>query len=431
MFRLNLKILNSAICFFLFYLFLEGVLRKWIFPGISGSLLYSIKYFLLIIIAISYILLRNNGLENSSTPIGNAYKLYGLVIILSAVCVTFIINGIIVGCITLIQYLSPLILIYVIPIYIYDKQKLNKFLRVGVIIAFIIFILAFIQYASPPTAYINKYAMEMKNGIAMVGEATRVCSVFSYITPFGDFCIVVVAFTTCLLTLKWKYKIMNEIVLLLFIFALLGCFMVGSRSVVIISFLIVLGKSLHEWIYKRNLKLIVGIFFIIFCAFVYYKLYGIAAIDNFILRLTTSSSDVDTRISRTFDITRMFDYAGAFGYGVGIANSSVQSLLIYRSSIDWEEEIGRVMIELGFLGFLIVTIIKIYVLFYMVKISRSINSRYLSALSWASTITIIPMTFYIQLCLYNWFAYIVYFMMLGLNIALRNLDNNYADCDVY
>lgn len=431
MFGLNLKILNSTICFFLFYIFLEGVLRKWILPEIPGSLLYSIKYVLLIIIAISYILLRNNGLENCSTPIGKIYKLYGLVILLSAVCVTFIINGITVGCITLIQYLSPIILIHVMPIYIYDEQRLNNFLKVGIIIAFVIFILALVQYASPPTAYINKYAIEMKNGIAMVGEATRVCSVFSYITPFGDFCIVVVTFTTCLLTLKWKNKIIGKIVLLLFILALLGGFMVGSRSVVIISFSIVLGKSLYEWLYKSNIKLLIGICFVIFCAFVYYKLYGIAAIDNFILRATASSSDVDTRIFRTFDITRMFDYAGAFGYGVGIANSSVQSLLIYRSSIDWEEEIGRVMIELGFFGFLIVTMIKIFTLCYMIKISRSISSRYFSALSWASTITIIPMTFYIQLCLYNWFAYIVYFIMLGLNIALKNLDDNYADCDIH
>ena len=167
------------------------------------------------------------------------------------------------------------------------------------------------------------------------------------------------------------------------------------------------------------------------CAYIYYDIYGIAAIDNFILRATSSSYDVDTRITRTFDISRMFNYAGAFGNGVGIANMSVQSFLIQPSLVDWEEEIGRVMIEFRFFGFLIIKAIRIHTLIYMFRISRSIGNQYLAVLSWATTIIILPMTFYVQLCLYNWFAYMMYFTMIGLNITINQIDAQEKDCDIY
>lgn len=83
-------------------------------------------------------------------------------VIFSAIGITFLINGCIVGGITIVQYLSPIILIYAIPACIDSKQRLNRFVIGGAVIAFIVLILAIIQYASPPYAYINKYAMEMK-----------------------------------------------------------------------------------------------------------------------------------------------------------------------------------------------------------------------------------------------------------------------------
>lgn len=415
---------------FFIYLFLEGVLRKWIIPSVPGSLLYSIKYMLLMLLFILYLFKRQNGLPKISTPFDIALLAYIFIVIFSGVCITFFINGFIVGGITMVQYLSPIILVYVIPQCIDSKKQLNNFLISGAAIAFMVFLLAVVQYASPPNAYINKYAMDMKNGIAMVGDAVRVCSVFSYMTPLGDFCIVSLVFTTLLLSLSWD-KTTKWIIMTLFSLALLVSFMTGSRSVVIMGCLVVIGLALYEWIIQRNIKLLLGIICIVFCAYIYYDNYGIAAIDNFLYRATSASHDVDSRINRTFDISRMFDYAGAFGHGVGIANMSVQSFLIKHSSVSWEEEIGRVMIEFGFLGFLMVTAIRLFILYYMYKISRSIENNYLATVSWATTLIIVPMSLYIQLCLYNWFAYMIYFTMLGLNISINFIDEQEKDSDIY
>lgn len=421
----NIGELKFFIAAFYIYIFMEGVLRKWILPGVPGSLLYTVKYLLLIIIAALYVFKRQRGLTGVSSPIISVFSIYGWTVIFSATCITFLINGFVVGSITIIQYLSPIILVSVLPLWINDRNALNTFLKYGAIIAFIVLILAIVQYASPPTAYINKYATEMKNGIAMVGDAARVCSVFSYLTPLGDFCILVVTFTLCLIRSRSKLgKNIKKIAVILFILGALGCFMTGSRSVVIIAGGIILITSIYESLWKMNHKFLLGVIALSAMVTIYYTEFGIEAVDNFIERVNDSSHDVDSRITRTFDITRMFNYAGVFGNGVGIVNMSVQGFLQQRSEVYSEEEIGRIMIEFGFFGFLLITGIRLFVLLYMIRISKTIKDEYLSKISWATTIVIMPMSLYMQMCLYNWFAYIVYFTMLGLNLAINQIDNN-------
>ena len=119
--------MKKCLIVFFLYLFLEGVLRKWIIPGAPGTLLYSIKYLLLITIAFFYLLQRHNGLEKIPTPFDRTYTIYGFMVIFSAIGITFLINGCIVGGITIVQYLSPIILIYAIPACIDSKQRLNRF----------------------------------------------------------------------------------------------------------------------------------------------------------------------------------------------------------------------------------------------------------------------------------------------------------------
>lgn len=428
----NIETLKFFIIFFYIYIFMEGVLRKWILPGVPGSLLYTVKYLLLMIIAALYVFKRHRGLIGISSPIISAYSIYGWTVIFSATCITFLINGLIVGGITIIQYISPIILVSVLPLLINDRNALNTFLKYGAIIAFIVLILAIVQYASPPTAYINKYATEMKNGIATVGGAARVCSVFSYLTPLGNFCILVVTFTLCLVRIRTKLnKNVNKVAVTLLILGVLGCFMTGSRSVVIIAGGIIFMTAIYESLWKMNHKFLFGIIALSVMATIFYNEFGIAAVDNFIERVNESSYDVDTRVNRFFDITRMFDYAGAFGNGVGIANMSVQGFLQQRSEVDWEEEIGRIMIEFGFYGFLLVTGIRLFVLLHMIRISRTIKDEYLSKISWATTIVILPMSLYMQMCLYNWFAYIVYFTMLGLNISISYIDKQNESCCIH
>ena len=413
--------MNQCLTLFFVYIFLEGVLRKWILPGVPGSLLYGIKYLLLLTIIGIYLSKNKSESQPIVTPASRAYKIYAFIVILSALTITGATNSLPAGIITIVQYTSPIILISVIPLWLDSPRKIKRFLICGCFISFIALILAVVQYSSPPTAYINKYAMDLKTDIATVGGAARVCSVFSYLTPFGDLCLVILSFSAMLLSLRWG-KVTKWVLIALLSLTLLGCLMTGSRSVVLLGCVYLVCIALYQGFYKQRWHLIYIIALVAVGGYFYYNAYGIEAIDNFISRVNHASHDVDTRITRQFDITRMFDYSGVFGNGAGIANISTQPFLVHKSEVDWEEEIGRVMIEFGFVGFLIVTGIRIFVWCYMVRLSRFIKDSYLSVISWASILVITPMTFYAQLCLYNWFAYIVYFTMIGLNIAVAQMD---------
>lgn len=421
----NLKIL---LVIFFIYIFAEGVLRKWVIPGVPGSLLYAVKYVILLSIAIVYFGKRSNLFVESSpqySTIKGAFGLYIIILILSAITLTMFYNGPIVAAITLLQYSAPIILIYTIPAVVRSEYALDLIIKVFTIITLCVLVLAIVQYFSPPLSPINKYAEEMKNGIARVGSAARICSVFSYLTPLGNFCVLSGTFCLSLLMCRSRTKYEKYIMLSLLLMAVTVAFMNGSRSVVILLFASLLFIIFKEGIGKGNFTVLAVTLLVVFVAIYLYETFGISAVDNFVNRVN-SANDADTRISRMMDYGRMTDYSGLFGYGIGIANLSVQSMLTTRAGIDFEEEIGRIVIEFGFVGFIFVSLIRAYVWFLMLSVVKQIQDSRLKMISWATLIVITPMSFYIQMCLYNWFAYMVYFSMIGLNIALLNIDRNHS-----
>lgn len=415
----------STILFFL-YLFAEGVLRKWIIPSVPGIVLYGIKYAFLVYIAIVYFRNRhylNNGDVAEMNSIHNAFKIYVAVLCISAISFTMFYNGPIVASITLLQYSAPIILIYAIPALIRSELALKKVITVFLFITAVVMILGVIQYFSPPLSPINRYAEEIKNGIALVGGAARICSVFSYITPLGDFCIICGTFIFSIILTKPEVKYAQLILTSLLILVMVVSVMTGSRSVVIILFTSTVFLILKQVVATGNIKMLFGIAVVSIFVIWFYDNYGISAVDNFIDRVN-ASHDSETRINRMFNYNRMIDSCGLFGFGIGIANLSVTSFLATVSPIDFEEEIGRVVVEFGLLGFILITFIRVYIWIKMLRITNSIKTNNIRILSLASLIVITPMTFYIQLCLYNWFAYMMYFTMIGLNIALINIDHN-------
>ena len=83
--------------------------------------------------------------------------IYFILVIFSTLVTTQFNNGSLVAIIALIQYLSPLILISAIPVVFNNKERVVKFINIMGIIAIPLFVLAFIQYASPSTSLINRY----------------------------------------------------------------------------------------------------------------------------------------------------------------------------------------------------------------------------------------------------------------------------------
>lgn len=411
------------ICFYT-YIFLEGILRKWVLPPYTGTILYGLKYALLFIATLIYWLPTRDikYYNNTIYEIRTYIKAYIILILLSGIIVTGIYNGAVVSLISISLDLLPIILIYVIPRCLTNDKQIDRVISVFIAISLSIFILGIIQYFSPPTDAINKYAVEMKNDRALVGDAARICGVFSYITPMGDFCIASSIIFISLLSISKKI-ISTSIYGSLFVLSLLVGFMTGSRTVLM---LILLGSLFVFWefgLLKRNHTFIILLCILIFGGIYYYYTYGITAIDNFLWR-ANMANDESMRVSKLFNFSNLMDYAGFFGYGVGFANLALQSMLSYTSELGFEEEIGRIVLEFGFGGFVLISVIRLMLWLKIIKLAKSIKNKRFNALAWSGVVIITPMTLYLQLCLYNWFAYILYFTVIGFVIALKQIDFN-------
>lgn len=292
----------------------------------------------------------------------------------------------------------------------------------AIVLSLMIYILGIIQYNSPLWSPINRYSEDLGE-IANAGDKPRITTVFSYITPTGDFCAWVALFCMMLLVAKLDARQYFASAILLML-SIVCAFMVGSRSVVIIILMFTIFTLGYDSILKHRIKFISIAFFVVVLAVIYYNAFGIPAYDSFMTRVEQASYDVDTRISNMVNFEKHMDYAGWLGRGAGITSNALQGLLTRPVTVGFEAEIGRVVIEFGIIGFIIITAIRFFILFKMVLLSFCVRKNNLRCLSFACTFAIVPMTFYLQLCLFNWFAYFFYFTFIGMNFAIYNIDRN-------
>lgn len=420
----NFKAMKFFLIAFFVYIFLEGIIRKWMFPNQAGMFFYAVKYALLGGIYLTYLTLPHSIKSGKVFGIQYAVTIYIFLVIASSITFLGSSNGPILSLFIIAQYCLPLVLIFSIPLYIKSRKQLQRIIKITIILCAIIYILGIIQYNSPKWAFINRYSGETAtNEIAVAGGAVRITTVFNYITPTGDFCSWIALFCMVILTSKPSTKKIF-ITTLILIFSIVCAFMVGSRSVVLIIGTYALFSLIYDTIINHRARFIFLTFVAVVITIAYYQNFGIPAFDTFMDRVNHASYDVDTRISKQFDYESFMDYAGWVGKGAGITSTAIRKLLTNPVDIGYEEEIGRIVIEFGILGFIIITGIRIFFLSKMFQLSFRICDINLRALSFACSFAIIPTTFYIQLSLYNWFSYFCYFTFIGLNYAIYHIDRN-------
>lgn len=424
MFSWNFKAMKFFLIAFFVYIFLEGVLRKWIFPNQAGMFFYAVKYVLLGAVYLTYLTLPHSIKAGKILGIQYAVTIYIFLVITSAITFLGSSNGPILSLFIIAQYCLPTVLIFSIPLCIKNREQLQRIIKITILLCVIIYILGIVQYNSPKWAFINRYSGETStNEIAVAGGAVRITTVFNYITPTGDFCSWIALFCMMILTSKPSTKKV-VITTLILLFSIVCAFMVGSRSVVLIIGAYALFSLIYDTIINHRARFIFLAFVAVIITIVYYYNFGIPAFDTFMDRVNHASYDVDTRISKQFDYESFMDYAGWFGKGAGITSTAIQNLLTNPADIGYEEEVGRIVIEFGIIGFIVISGIRILLLLKMLQLSFKIRNSNLRALSFACSFAIVPSTYYLQLSLYNWFSYFCYFTFIGLNYAIYHIDRN-------
>lgn len=353
---------------------IEGALRKWVLPQAS-DVVYFLKDFVLLGAYLRYYVFPSS--EQKLTIKNNLLSTF--VFLASGWCLFQAFNpslgSPLVGIFGLKVYLFYIPLMWMLPNLFQSELELYQFLRNYMVLAIPVGILGIFQFLSPADSPINVYAPGDVKNVATFGVNTlvRITGTFSYIGSYGVYLIVCFGLLIPLIAAKQSYwwKCINILSLLLVV---INSLMNGSRSVVFALGLFLLGyfgikvitlsSSSLRFIQQFLLPTIV----IAMAASIWFQ----PALETFMLR-TTINKDVGGRIAATFQEPMWFlQYKELDGYGTGATHQATQSLrrvlnLPPGESVPlvYEPEPGRIMLELGPIGFFFWYLLRLSIVIYL------------------------------------------------------------------
>ena len=344
-----------------FLIVIEGALRKWVLPQ-ANEILYFLKDLVLLGAYFNFYCFSG---KREKFP-NQGYIINILIFFVLVWCVFQLFNpslgSPVAGLLGLRGYLLYIPLIWMVPLLFQSEEELHKFLRRYFLLIIPVGLIGIIQFFSPATSFINAYSNENSVVTATFGamSSVRITGTFSYISGYAIYLLVSFGILISLFSipqpLEWKVISVVELFLVV-----VNSFMTGSRSVIFAQILFIVCYVAVRGIRQptRTLlfmsRLIVPTLVIAIAAFIWFR----PAIDAFLLR-TTSNKDVPARITGSFQEPIDFlQYKQLDGYGTGATH---QAAPLLRKALDLppgevipvyvEPEMGRILLELGPIGFL-------------------------------------------------------------------------------
>lgn len=346
-------------------LVLEGALRKWVFPD-AQDLVYFAKDLLLLGVYSGFLAQRRKGrmrLPALFTGMTIAAAVFGVLQVFNAR-----LPNPLVGLLGFKAYFFYVPLAWVLPAVFDEPRALFSRLRGYLLLTLPIGLLSAAQFLSPAESAINAYARA--TGPAMsFGTSThvRVTATFSYITGYTSYLLATVILVLALLAAtRWRFRGNLDLYACLSL-ALAGMFMTGSRGPL---FTITLLFPLYGWLSlaregRRDAvvgRILLGVGLI--AALV--NQVGADAVGAFYGR-ASASTDVSERLLSPFlGPLYALEPSGLLGYGIGSSHQTAEAVTRGTEAYSWlegnliEDEPGRVMIELGPLGFVLVYFVRVY-----------------------------------------------------------------------
>lgn len=370
----------------------EGAIRKWILPQASDQV-YLLKDVVLLGAYLHYMF--------SVARLHHKMRLTGFV---------FLIFLILVWCLaqSFNPYLgSPIAGIWGTKLYIYyipilwlapdlfaSKEELKTFLQWYLLLIIPVALLGIVQFFSPASSPINVYAGGIENTAGFVAsDNTRITATFSYLGGYSVYMMASIALLTPLLVAQqeerlWRYASFVELILII-----LTSFMTGSRSLILFEFFF-----LTQFIFfigikqpKQTIKLLrlITISTLILIAVILFTPLG-AGFDAFLYRATHSDSASDRIFSDFFAVTDLLHQGQFAGYGTGATHPAVISLqkilrLPPGAFLPYAEgEMGRIMLEVGPVGFVLWYSLRIGLIFSLFQTFFFAKDKYLASAALAA-----------------------------------------------
>lgn len=369
---------------------LEGAVRKWILPA-AADYVYFYKDLVMVAILAGYVGARKPPRLGESQPIMLAFGLLLAYLVLSFLNPSS--PHLLVSLLGLKVYCLYFPLAFLVPAaYRTEKELVDTFALLGTVALFVS-ILAFVQFSNPDSgAGINRYVAETE-AVTMfqdsLGESyARVTGTFSYISGLGVYLPLMFALLLALTGLgrsrqqpAWELSI--HYVTLAAVVA--ASFMTGSRGAVltlgVVAVVFLLGSPMKAASKRVGQMALVGCLVLLALTRVFPQ-----ATDALYTRAFGDQASIEEGARRLQDFVAFptFEsaYGGLFGYGIG----STQNLLPALESrlglkmggtpipIRYESEAGRVILELGFVGFALHTMLRFVTLVVLWRASRTIRS---------------------------------------------------------
>ena len=396
----------------------EGAIRKWVFPG-AQDLIYFAKDVFFLGAYLGF--LRQRTLLRVPPPAIPA--LYISLVLASLLGVLQIFNpnlpNLLVGLIGFKAYFFYAPLLFVLPAVFADDADLARFLRRYALIAIPVGVLSVFQFFSPSTSVVNRYAWNAGESsyIATFGTSTyvRVTGTFSFITGYTSYLLAASILILFLLGIS-RWRLRGN----LFLYAalgltVLGMFMSGSRGPV---YLFVLLFPLYWWLALAREKgrgstfgrlIMVSSLLGMFLFWV-----GGDAIQAFLGR-ARGATDMGARMASPLTSPYLLlPDVGLVGFGIGATHQSAWTLAPGVPPYSWlrgmavEAETGRILLELGPVGFLLIYFIRIYLMVLAFRRVRTLRTRFHRSLAVAAFLFLLAqlpsgVVFDVTAGVYYWF----------------------------
>ncbi len=355
-----------AIQLALVMLVLEGAIRKWLLLG-AQDLVYFGKDVLLLAAYAGFWAERERRalVWTPRQPL-----LFGVLALAAAFGLLQVFNpelpNMFVGLLGLKSYFLYIPLLFVVPHLFPHDAALAQFLRRYLLLSIPVGLLGIAQFFSPATSALNTYARptDPLNSAITFGSSTfvRVTATFSFITGYAAYLTTISLFALAwLAATRWRLRGNLPIHLVLGM-TLLGMLMTGSRGPVVVLAALF---PFYWWLSVAREKqrgatfgrLLVGI--VLLGGFVFFL--GQDALGAFHGRASGSGGEMAERILSPFIAPYMaLPSAGLLGFGIGATHQAAGTLTPGMIPFSWlranavEAEGGRVMLELGPVGFVLV-----------------------------------------------------------------------------
>jgi hypothetical protein len=370
-------------------LVIEGALRKWVFPG-SQDLVYFAKDVILLGAYVGFWNDRERLGPRSSLSPGIAAAL-GLAAFFGALQIfNPRLPSLALGILGFKSYFLYAPLIFVLPATFADDATLARFLKLYLLLPIPIGLLAGLQFFSPGSSMLNVYARGGADTISTFGTSThvRVTGTFSYISGYSAFLLAsAILLMTVFATLRWRLR--GHLLLYgAFAMTLLGMLMTGSRGPIFILmvlfpayWVLAVGREAGGAATAGRLLVVVTLL----------GLFVANAVPEALTAFrgrAASGEDFAGRLVSPFAAPlHILDEAGVLGFGIGSTHQAATALLGRGADYNWlggaapEAESGKVMLELGPMGFAFVYFLRIQLAVFALRQALRLRTRFHRALA--------------------------------------------------